>query len=187
MIEIKEVLSESDIERIVLQKEQICLAPEVVQHIEGCYDFLKTFSAQKIIYGINTGFGPMAQWRIKDEDLKALQYNIIRSHSTGAGRSVDPLYVRAAMVARLQTFVQAKSGVHIDLVNLLVEFINRGILSDDPRTRQRRCERRPRTAGAHRPHADRRGRGVLSRRAVHNTADCDSKENGLEALRDAYP
>lgn len=127
MLEIKELLSEDDIERIVLHKEPIRLSPEVKQSIEKCYDFLKSFSEQKIIYGINTGFGPMAQWRIKDADLKALQYNIIRSHSTGAGRSVDPIYVRAAMVARLQTFVQAKSGVHIDLVNLLVEFINREI------------------------------------------------------------
>jgi histidine ammonia-lyase len=127
MIEIKKELSEKDIERIVFDKEKICLAPAIKQSIEKCYDFLRTFSEEKIIYGINTGFGPMAQWRIKDTDLKALQYNIIRSHSTGAGHSVNPIYVRAAMIARLQTFVQAKSGVHIDLVNLLVEFINREI------------------------------------------------------------
>lgn len=127
MIEITEQLSESEIERIVFGKETIRLSDGVKKNIENCYNFLKSFSSNKIIYGINTGFGPMAQWRIDDADLKALQYNIIRSHSTGAGRSVDPLYVRAAMVARLQTFVQARSGVHIDLVNLLVEFINRGI------------------------------------------------------------
>ncbi len=127
MIEINKELSEKEIELIVLGKEKIALSASAKEAIENCFNFLKEFSAKKIIYGINTGFGPMAQWRIKDADLKALQYNIIRSHSTGAGRSVDPIYVRAAMVARLQTFVQAKSGVHIDLVNLLIEFINREI------------------------------------------------------------
>lgn len=127
MIEIQGALSKNDIERIIFGKEKICLSQETAEAIENCYHFLRTFSSQKIIYGINTGFGPMAQWRINESDLKALQYNIIRSHATGAGKSVEPVYVRAAMVARLQTFVQAKSGVHIDLVNLLIEFINREI------------------------------------------------------------
>src|SRR5574344_731760 len=112
MIEINKELSEKEIELIVLGKEKIALSASAKEAIENCFDFLKEFSAKKIIYGINTGFGPMAQWRIEDADLKGLQYRIIRSHSTGAGRSVDPIYVRAAMVARLQTFVQAKSGVH---------------------------------------------------------------------------
>ena len=125
MIEIKGTLNKNDIERIVFGKENIRLSQETAEAIENCYRFLRTFSSQKIIYGINTGFGPMAQWRIDESDLKALQYNIIRSHATGAGKSVEPIYVRAAMVARLQTFVQAKSGVHIDLVNLLIEYINR--------------------------------------------------------------
>lgn len=48
----------------------------------ACYEFLREFAAEKVIYGINTGFGPMAQWRVDDRYLTDLQYNIIRSHST---------------------------------------------------------------------------------------------------------
>jgi histidine ammonia-lyase len=69
----------------------------------------------------------MAQYRIDDESLTQLQYNIIRSHSTGAGEPLPDLYVRAAMVSRLGTLIQARSGVHIELIDLLVEFINREI------------------------------------------------------------
>jgi histidine ammonia-lyase len=69
----------------------------------------------------------MAQYRVDDAFLTQLQYNIIRSHSTGAGEPLPDLYVRAAMVARLGTFLQARSGVHLELVELLVEFINRDI------------------------------------------------------------
>ena len=53
----------------------------------------------------------MAQYRIEDESLIELQYNIIRSHSTGAGKPLPELYVKAAMIARLYTFLQGKSGV----------------------------------------------------------------------------
>ncbi len=69
----------------------------------------------------------MAQYRIEDESLSQLQYNIIRSHATGAGQPLPERYVKAAMVARLYTFLQGKSGVHKELALLITEFINRGI------------------------------------------------------------
>ena len=95
--------------------------------IADCYDFLARFSSDKVIYGINTGFGPMAQWRVEDSHLRDLQYNIIRSHATGMGEPLDDFFVRASMLARVGSFEQCKSGVHPELVNLLTEFINRGI------------------------------------------------------------
>ena len=95
--------------------------------VDACYRFLSQFAKDKVIYGINTGFGPMAQWRVDDAHLKELQYNIIRSHATGAGEPLDDVFVRAAMLARLGSFLQAKSGIHPDAVRLLQEFINRGI------------------------------------------------------------
>ena len=95
--------------------------------IAECYEFLKRFSSDKVIYGINTGFGPMAQWRVEDSHLRELQYNIIRSHSTGAGAPLDDIFVRAAMLARVGSFAQCKSGIHPELVALLTQFINRGI------------------------------------------------------------
>lgn len=95
--------------------------------VERCYEFLRNFSSDKVIYGINTGFGPMAQWRVDDQYLTDLQYNIIRSHSTGAGEALSDLYVKSAMIARLGTFLQARSGIHPEVVELLVEFINREI------------------------------------------------------------
>lgn len=95
--------------------------------IADCYDFLARFSSDKVIYGINTGFGPMAQWRVDDNHLRDLQYNIIRSHATGAGEALEDGFVRAAMLARVGSFAQCKSGVHPELVALLTQFINRGI------------------------------------------------------------
>lgn len=116
-----------EVYRILFRNEPLEIAEDTWNAIDRCFEFLQNFTSNKVIYGINTGFGPMAQWRIEDQSLKDLQYNIIRSHSTGAGKPVEPLYVKAAMIARLGTFLQAESGVHRELVELLVEFINRGI------------------------------------------------------------
>ncbi len=122
-----EIINLDDVEAILFKKKRVEIIDSVWEQIDVCYSFLEKFAANKVVYGINTGFGPMAQWRIEDSSLKALQYNIIRSHSTGAGKPVDPLYVRAAMIARLGTFLQAKSGVHRELVQLLVDFLNHDI------------------------------------------------------------
>lgn len=104
-----------------------------MERVDACYDFLRRFAGDKVIYGINTGFGPMAQWRVADQFLTDLQYNIIRSHSTGAGKPLDLIDIKAAMIARVGVFLQAKSGVHRSIVELLVEFINRDIYPYIPR------------------------------------------------------
>ena len=106
---------------------QLQVSAEELKRVEACHLFLKEFAVDKVIYGINTGFGPMAQWRVSDEHLQDLQYNIIRSHSTGAGEPLNDVQVRAAMLARMGSFLQAKSAIHPEAVTLLQAFINRGI------------------------------------------------------------
>lgn len=125
-------LSLSDAYQIVFNNKKINIDSLPMQSVSDCYEFLKTFASEKIIYGINTGFGPMAQWRIDDDDLIALQYNIIRSHATGAGEPLNNKFVKAAMIARLGTFLQCRSGVHPDLIRLLVDMINKNIFPKIP-------------------------------------------------------
>ena len=112
---------------ILYEGRSLKIDEATMQEVEQCYRFLEQFAKDKIIYGINTGFGPMAQWRVDDDHLRALQYNIIRSHATGAGEPLSDFFVRAGMLARMGSFLQCKSGVHPELVKLLAEFINRGI------------------------------------------------------------
>lgn len=115
-------------QEIAAGRQKLTITPQQRRRLQDSYEFLKEFARDKVIYGINTGFGPMAQWRVADDHLKELQYNIIRSHSTGAGQPLGDEDVRAAMVARVGVFLQGKSGVHPSIVDLLVEFINRGII-----------------------------------------------------------
>ena len=121
---ISDKLQIQDIFSIIEKKELIDFDNDTKEKINGCFLFLEEFSKDKVIYGINTGFGPMAQWRVDDKHLNELQYNIIRSHSTGAGEPLPTECVRAAMLARLMTFMQAHSGVNMQTCELLAEFLN---------------------------------------------------------------
>ncbi len=113
---------------IVFKADQIALNPGAVEKVDASFQFLKHFSTGKLIYGINTGFGPMAQYKISDENRLQLQYNLIRSHSSGMGNTMSPLLGRAILVARLNSLMQAHSGIHVSLVELLAAFINHNIV-----------------------------------------------------------
>lgn len=127
-MEEEDYLSLQKIKEILYGGKNLTISSSTFDEIQKSYDFLDKFSRERIIYGINTGFGPMAQYRVSESDRTQLQYNIIRSHSTGAGDPLPNIYVKAAMIARTGTFMQAESGVHPDVVKLLIEFINRGIV-----------------------------------------------------------
>src|SRR5690554_728601 len=118
----------NDFKQVVFHHEAIQLHEDIIERVQISFDFLKEFSENKIIYGVNTGFGPMAQYKIRDEERIQLQYNLIRSHSSGSGNVIEPHYVRAAMLARLNTLSLGKSGVHPSVINLMCELLNRDII-----------------------------------------------------------
>ncbi len=91
---------------ILFKNEKIMLGEVALEKVKESYSFLQSFSKNKLIYGINTGFGPMAQYKISDENLIELQYNLIRSHCSGSGKLLSPLLTKALMVARLNTLMQ---------------------------------------------------------------------------------
>jgi len=113
-------------EQIVLQQKNVEISPATLADVTDCFQFLKEFSGDKLIYGINTGFGPMAQYRINDEDRIALQYNLIRSHSSGMGALLSEQQCRATLLARLHTMLLGFSGIHINLIELMTSLLNAG-------------------------------------------------------------
>lgn len=117
-------LSLKDFEEILLYKKPIALDKAAIERVQASFDFLKQFSNHKLIYGINTGFGPMAQYKVSDDNILQLQYNLIRSHSSGGGTVLNPLLGRAVMIARLNNHLQGYSGVHLELVELMTAMIN---------------------------------------------------------------
>lgn len=109
---------------IVRNNKNITFTDSVWEKVNKSYDFLKVFANEKLIYGINTGFGPMAQYKIEQEDQITLQINLIKSHASGLGKALNNLECKAAFLARLLIFMQGKSGVHPSLPELMIQLWN---------------------------------------------------------------
>jgi histidine ammonia-lyase len=118
----------ADFEETIFKNESVQLHKDIIDTVQNSFDFLKEFSKNKTIYGVNTGFGPMAQYKIKDEEQIQLQYNLIRSHASGTGNPISAKYVRAAMLARLNTLSLGNSGVHPSVIKLMTELLNKDII-----------------------------------------------------------
>ncbi|MBQ0152929.1 MAG: aromatic amino acid lyase [Chryseobacterium sp.] len=126
-MKIKNFLELIDFQKIITKNEKIELEENLLERVNESFQFLKEFSKNKVIYGVNTGFGPMAQFKISDEDTHQLQYNLIRSHSSGIGNPLPADEVKACMLARLNTLSLGNSGVHESVILLLKELINKDI------------------------------------------------------------
>jgi len=120
-------LTLQDCNEVLFNGGKLTLADAALARVDASHQFLKKFSKNKLIYGINTGFGPMAQYKISEENANQLQYNLIRSHCSGGGALLEPLYVKALMLARLGSLIQGYSGVHTDTIQLIVDLINKDV------------------------------------------------------------
>lgn len=127
MPDIKGKLGIDEFYKVIFKNEPISVGDTVFETVERSFKFLKEFSKNKVIYGVNTGFGPMAQYKIKDSEGKKLQYNLIRSHASGSGNPITPKYVKAAMLARLNTLSLGHSGVDRSVIEVMTSLINKDI------------------------------------------------------------
>ncbi|MEO6055838.1 MAG: aromatic amino acid lyase, partial [Gemmatimonadales bacterium] len=80
------------------------------------------------IYGINTGFGKLANVRVAPDRLDDLQVNLLRSHAAGVGDPLAASVVRAVMLLRANVLLRPTSGVRPELVDALVAMLNAGVV-----------------------------------------------------------
>ena len=81
----------------------------------------------KPAYGINTGFGKLAQTHIPDDQLESLQRNLILSHSAGVGPALPDDVVRLILALKIASLAQGFSGVRALLIDALVALFNAGV------------------------------------------------------------
>jgi len=79
------------------------------------------------VYGVNTGFGQLAQVRIDDDELAQLQENLVRSHAVGVGDDLDDNIVRLIMLMKVIALAEGFSGVRNELVDAICALINNNI------------------------------------------------------------
>jgi histidine ammonia-lyase len=88
----------------------------------------RAIASGQTVYGINTGFGKLANVRIAPDKLDTLQVNLIRSHAAGVGAPMAPQAVRAVMLRRANVLLRPTSGVRPELVEALLAMLNAGIV-----------------------------------------------------------
>jgi|TARA_B110000211_G_scaffold48517_1_gene52662 histidine ammonia-lyase len=123
-------LTITDLKEIINGNKTYLFDKKDVNNSLKSFNFLKYFSKNNLVYGVNTGFGPMVDFKISQEDQAKLQYNLIRSHSSGMGPVLPPEVVKVIMIIRLHTFLQGKSGVSQSLIYTLANYIDKGIYPD---------------------------------------------------------
>ena len=132
-----------DVVRVARSPEtRIVLRSDAVARLEesrGLVD--QAVAAGDTIYGINTGFGKLANVRIAPDQLDRLQVNLIRSHAAGVGAPLPADVVRAMMLLRANVLLRPTSGVRPELVEALVAFAQRRDRSLGAGAGQRRGER----------------------------------------------
>jgi len=80
------------------------------------------------VYGINTGFGPLCDTRISDEDTSLLQTNLLKSHSVGVGEPVPSEIAKLMLITKVHALAQGYSGISLQTLERIVWHIDRNII-----------------------------------------------------------
>jgi len=108
---------------------RFALAASARQRIEASVRAVRELvSRHDAVYGINTGFGKLAQTRIADDQLAQLQKNLVLSHSAGVGKPLDAPIVRLMLLLKAASLAHGVSGVRGEVIDALLALLNADVL-----------------------------------------------------------
>ncbi|MFI9511234.1 tyrosine 2,3-aminomutase [Nocardia sp. NPDC052566] len=121
-------LTIADLYSVAVQGEQVQMDDVQLKIVAETCDRIQRWAAdQHPIYGATTAFGEMVRMSIPPRYETRLQENLLRSHAAGGGTLFPDDVVRAILVARLNCLIKGYSGVGVDILQLMGEFLNRRI------------------------------------------------------------
>ena len=105
------------------------LSDQVIARMNQSYEWIhdSVYKTGRVIYGVNTGFGPLAHTRIAPEQARKLSRNIILNCCAGVGDPLPIEIVRAIMVIRVNIFAKGHSGIRPLVAQTLIDMLNRGV------------------------------------------------------------
>lgn len=123
-------LTLEDFATLLAPGTQITLAPEVQERVETAQHYLqqRLETADRPLYGINTGFGALCNTVIPPEQLVQLQRNLLLSHACGTGETVPPAVVRAMLLLKITGLSKGHSGISSGTLQRLMDFYNADVL-----------------------------------------------------------
>lgn len=112
----------------IYQNEQVSLDKNAIEAVVNSRKAVeKIVKDRRTVYGINTGFGKFSDVSIEEEDTRALQLYLIRSHACGIGQPFDEIVSRAMIVLRLNALLKGFSGIRLEVLERLAYMVNNRI------------------------------------------------------------
>ncbi len=118
----------ADLRGVWLGGAKVTLHQDARRRIAEAHEMVSEVVARgDLVYGVNTGFGQLAQVRIEDSELAHLQENLVRSHAVGVGEDLDDDIVRLILFIKIVALAEGFSGVRVELVEALCALLNHEI------------------------------------------------------------
>jgi histidine ammonia-lyase len=123
-----ESLTLEDVVQVARYNEPVLLHESAIPGIKKSRAVVESAIKEgKVVYGVNTGFGDLADVSINKEDLERLQVNLIRSHSVGVGPKFPREVVRGMILLRANALAKGFSGVRLEVINTLLDLLNKDV------------------------------------------------------------
>ncbi|WP_099304611.1 histidine ammonia-lyase [Bacillus sp. Marseille-P3800] len=118
-------LSLANVKAVIQENEQVGIDPSCLDSIHNSRAAVERIVAdQRIVYGINTGFGKFSDVRIRQNDVEELQRNLLLSHACGVGPLFPEDITKVMMLLRANALVKGYSGIRLDVIQRLLDFVN---------------------------------------------------------------
>jgi histidine ammonia-lyase len=124
-----DALTVEDVVDVARGQARAELGPDVAARMERSRRVVTDAVEQdRVMYGVTTGFGALADTHIGRDDLERMQLALVRSHAAGVGTPLPDDAVRGLLLLRARTLTAGYSGVRVDLPRRLLELLDRGLL-----------------------------------------------------------
>lgn len=122
-------LTLEQLKRIAINHEEVSIHPDNLILVEQARQLVKEMAnGDEPIYGINTGFGHLSSVKIDKRELSELQANLLMSHACGVGEPLPTSTVRAMIALRINALIQGYSGLRVETVLKLLEYLNHDVI-----------------------------------------------------------
>jgi len=119
----------ADVIRLALGKKQGVLNTKALEKIRKSQQQVQQIvSENKTVYGVNTGFGILANTPISEEDTRTLQHKILQSHSVGVGDPIPAEIAKMMLITKMQALAQGYSGVQVETLQRINWHIENDII-----------------------------------------------------------
>jgi histidine ammonia-lyase len=111
------------------RRPRIALAVQARKQMQASIDVVReAVRTDRLSYGITTGFGAFANKRISSDQLRQLQLNLLRSHTTGVGTPLPAPLVRRMLLLKINSLAAGFSGIRHEVLEGLIALLNRDVL-----------------------------------------------------------